>query len=40
MAYLVCTEQLLNSRAVDIDDMRLISTLSAFVEYAEESAPS
>jgi hypothetical protein len=25
----------LNSRAVDIDDMRLISTLSAFVEYAQ-----
>jgi uncharacterized protein len=35
LAYLVCTEELLNSRAVDIDDMRLISTLSAFVEYAE-----
>ena len=35
LAYLVCTEELLNSRAVDIDDMRLISTLtSAFVEYA------
>jgi predicted RecB family nuclease len=36
LAYLVCTEDLLNSRAVDIDDMRLISTLSAFVEYAEQ----
>lgn len=35
LAYLVCTEELLNSRAVDIDDMRLISTLSAFVEYAQ-----
>jgi predicted RecB family nuclease len=35
LAYLVCTEALLNSRAADIDDMRLISTLSAFVEYAE-----
>jgi uncharacterized protein len=34
LAYLVCTEELLNSRAHDIDDMRLISTLSAFVEYA------
>jgi len=34
LAYLVCTEELLNSRAQDIDDMRLISTLSAFVEYA------
>jgi uncharacterized protein len=35
LAYLVCTEALLNSRAADIDDMRLISTLSAFVEFAE-----
>ena len=35
LAYLVCTEELLNSRAHDIDDMRLISTLSAFVEYAQ-----
>ncbi len=34
LAYLVCTEELLNSRARDIDDMRLISTLSAFVEHA------
>ncbi len=36
LAFLVCTEELLNSRARDIDDMRLISTLSAFVEYAME----
>jgi uncharacterized protein len=35
LAYLVCTEELLNSRASDLDDMRLISTLSAFVEYAQ-----
>ena len=35
LAYLVCTESLLNSRATDIDDMRLISTLSSFVEYAQ-----
>ena len=35
LAYLVCTEELLNSRAADIDDMRLISTSVAFVEYAE-----
>jgi uncharacterized protein len=34
LAYLVCTEQLLNSRARTIDEMRLIGTLSAFVEYA------
>jgi uncharacterized protein len=38
LAYLVCTEELLNSRAVDIDDMRLISTLSAFVEYAQRKS--
>jgi len=36
LAYLVCTEELLNSRARDIDDMRLISTLSAFVEHAND----
>jgi hypothetical protein len=35
LAYLVCTEEsLLNSRARTIDEMRLIGTLSAFVEYA------
>jgi len=38
LAYLVCTEELLNSRAADIDDMRLISTLSAFVEFATSPA--
>ena len=40
LAYLVCTEELLNSRARDIDDMRLIGTLSAFVEYAQRSLTS
>jgi superfamily I DNA and/or RNA helicase len=35
LAYLVCTEDLLNTRARDVSDMRLISTLNAFVEYAE-----
>ncbi len=35
LAYLVCTEDLLNSRAKTIDEMRLIGTLSAFVEYAQ-----
>ena len=35
LAYLVCTEELLYTRARDVDDMRLISTLNAFVEYAE-----
>jgi uncharacterized protein len=34
LAYLVCTEALLNSRARSIDEMRLIGTLSAFVEFA------
>jgi uncharacterized protein len=36
LAYLVCTDELLNSRARDIEEMRLISTLCAFVEYARE----
>lgn len=36
LAYLVCTEQLLNSRAKTVDDMHLIATLCAFVEYADE----
>jgi uncharacterized protein len=35
LAYLVCTEELLNSRARSIEEMRLIGTLSAFVEYCE-----
>ncbi|MHB1208241.1 MAG: TM0106 family RecB-like putative nuclease [Acidimicrobiales bacterium] len=34
LAYLVCTEELLNSRARTIEEMRLIGTLSAFVESA------
>jgi superfamily I DNA and/or RNA helicase len=37
LAYLVCTESLLNSRARTIEEMRLIGTLSAFVEYASSS---
>jgi superfamily I DNA and/or RNA helicase len=37
LAYLVCTDRLLNSRARSIDEMRLISTLCAFVEWAEAS---
>lgn len=35
LAYLVCTEELLNTRAHSVADMRLISTLNAFVEYAQ-----
>jgi len=34
LAYLVCTEELLNSRGRDVDEMRLISTLCAFAERA------
>lgn len=34
LAYVVCTEELLNSRARDVEDMKLISTLCAAVEYA------
>jgi uncharacterized protein len=37
LAYLVCTEDLLNSRARDVDEMRLISTLCSFVEYSGRS---
>jgi uncharacterized protein len=37
LAFLVCTETLLNSRARTIEEMRLIGTLSAFVEYATAS---
>ncbi len=37
LAYLVCTDELLNSRAHDVDQMRLISTLCAFVERAVNS---
>ena len=38
LAFLVCTEELLNSRARTIEEMRLIGTLSAFVEYATASS--
>lgn len=34
LAYLVCTEQLLNTRARTVADMRLLATLNAFVEHA------
>lgn len=33
LAYLVCTEALLDSRARDVPEMRLIATLCSFVEY-------
>ncbi len=35
LAYLVCTDELLNARARTIEEMRLIGTLCAFVDYAE-----
>ncbi len=38
LAYLVCTEELLNARAKSIEEMRLIGTLSAFVESAETNS--
>jgi predicted RecB family nuclease len=34
LAFVVCTEALLNSRAKDLDDMRLISTVCAAIEHA------
>ena len=37
LAYLVCTETLLDSRAKTVDDMLLIATLCAFVEWADPS---
>ena len=35
LVYLVCTEALLDSRATDVDDMKLIATLCAFQENAQ-----
>jgi uncharacterized protein len=34
LAYLVCTEKLLDTRARTVEDMRPIATLNAFVERA------
>ncbi|WP_163745908.1 TM0106 family RecB-like putative nuclease [Mycolicibacterium helvum] len=34
LAYLVCTEELLNTRARTVNDMRLLATLNSFVEDA------
>lgn len=36
LTYLVCTEELVNSRARDVDEMRLIATLCSFVEHSTE----
>lgn len=38
LAYLVCTDELLNTRARTVDDMRLLATLNAFVEQAKIQA--
>ncbi len=38
LAYLVCTEALLNSRGRDVEEMRLISILCAFAEAAEKAS--
>lgn len=35
LVYLVCTEELLNTRARNVEDMRLIATLNAVVEYSQ-----
>jgi uncharacterized protein len=37
LAFVVCTEELLNSRARDVDEMKLISTLCGFTEVATPS---
>lgn len=37
LAYLVCTDALLDARARNVEDMRLIATLNAFVEQSETS---
>jgi predicted RecB family nuclease len=38
LAYLVCTEELLNSRARGVEEMRLLSTLCAYAEEAARQA--
>ncbi len=37
LAYVVCTETLVNSRASTVDQMRLLSALCSFVEHAEST---
>jgi uncharacterized protein len=37
LAYLVCTEDLLNTRARNVPEMRLIATLCAFVEWSQRA---
>jgi predicted RecB family nuclease len=38
LAYLVCTDELLDTRAKTVEDMELVAALCAFVEYAESAA--
>ena len=40
LAYLVCTEDLLDTRARSVDEMRLIATLNAFVEHVKNARPN
>ena len=40
LAYVVCTDELLNSRAKSVEEMKLISTLCAAVDYALHSEPT
>jgi predicted RecB family nuclease len=39
LAYLICTDELLDTRARDVEEMTLISALCAFVERAELDLP-
>ena len=39
LAYLVCTDELLNTRARDVEQMTLISALCSFVERAQVIPP-
>jgi predicted RecB family nuclease len=39
LAYLVCTEELLDTRARNVEEMRLLSTLCAFVEAVPVAVP-
>jgi uncharacterized protein len=40
LAYLVCTDALLDTRARTVEDMRLVGTLNAFVERAQHRKPA
>jgi uncharacterized protein len=40
LAYLVCTDELLNTRARDVEEMALISALCSFVERSAQASTS